>query len=139
MKRLTSTLTAAVIAMTAFGGGIANAEPALPDLIPAPVGTEHTDGPDTIADNGIHLHYVVNGAPADVVAAYKGALQGQGWKVTTIVTSGGGNGGGAGATYTGTHDGGAYGVFDGGGFGATTYVNVCVWPSQPAEPNCGRG
>ncbi len=114
MKRFSRTLATAVIALTAFGGGIANAEPALPSLIPVPAGTERTDGPDTISDNGIHLHYVVNGAPADVVSAYKGALQGQGWNVTTIVTSG-------------------------GGFGATTYVNVCVWPSQPVEPNCGRG
>ena len=55
--------------------------------------------------------------------------------VTTIITSGGSGGGGA--TYTGTH-GEAYGVFDGGGFNTTTYLDVCAWPTKPAEPNCSR-
>lgn len=109
----------------------------LQSLIPAPVDTQNTKGPDPIADNGIHLHFAVNGAPADVVGAYKAALQGKGWTVTTIVSSSGGDNGGGGATYTGTH-GDAYGVFDGGGYGNTTYINVCAWPAKPAEPNCSR-
>lgn len=107
----------------------------VPSLIPAPGDTTETKGPDSIADKGIHLSYKVNGAPAEAMAAYKAALEAKGWSMTTIVTSTGGGGGGA--TYTGTH-GDAYGVFDGGGFGTTTYINVCAWPTKPANPNCAR-
>lgn len=108
---------------------------ALQSLLPTPANTQRTDGPDAIGDSGIHLHFVVNGSPAEVVEAYKTALEDKGWAVTTIVSSGGGGGGGA--TYTGTH-GDSYGVFDGGGYGDTTYFSVCAWPSKPANPNCSR-
>jgi hypothetical protein len=107
----------------------------LPGLVPTPANAQDTKGPDSIADNGIHLKFEVNGAPVDVMAAYKAALKDKGWTVTTIVTSGGEGGGGA--TYTGTN-GGAYGVFDGGGFNTSTYINVCAWPTKPADPNCTR-
>jgi hypothetical protein len=103
----------------------------LPSLIPTPANSQQTKGPDTIADNGIHMYFQVNGSPNEVMAAYKSALEGKGWAVETIVTSGGG------ATYTGTH-GDAYGVFDGGGFNTSTYIDVCSWPSKPANPNCAR-
>lgn len=109
----------------------------LPSLIPTPANSQTTKGPDNIPDNGIHMHFQVNGSPNDVMDAYKTALEGKGWSVTTIVTSGGGGGGG-GATYTGTN-GDAYGVFDGGGFNTTTYIDVCTWPSKPSNPNCSRG
>jgi hypothetical protein len=105
-------------------------------LVPAPAGTQTTKGPDSIADNGIHLRFQVSGAPADVMNAYKAALGTKGWEVTTVMTSGGGGGGGA--TYTGTN-GAAYGVFDGGGYQDKTWVDVCAWPTKPADPNCVRG
>lgn len=108
----------------------------LPALVPTPANSQPAVGPDTIADNGIHLHFQVDGAPSDVMAAYRAALEAKGWAVTTIVTSGGAGGGGA--TYTGIN-GNAYGVFDGGGFNTTTYVDVCAWPAKPANPNCRRG
>ena len=108
----------------------------LPALIPTPANSTKTVGPDTIADNGIHMHFQVNGAPTDVMNAFKTALEGNAWTVTTIITSGGGGGGGA--TYTGTN-GDAYGVFDGGGFNNSTFIDVCAWPSKPANPNCTRG
>lgn len=110
---------------------------ALQALVPTPGGTAQTWGPDSIADNGIHLSFKVTGAPTEVVTAYKAALEGKGWAVTTIVSSEGGPGGGGGATYTGTH-GDSYGVFDGGGMGTETYLNVCAWPAKPAQPNCSR-
>ncbi len=109
----------------------------LPSLVPTPANSQVTKGPDSIADNGIHLHFQVDGAPSDVLSAYKTALESKGWAVTTIVTSGGGGGGGGG-TYTGTN-GSAYGVFDGGGYNTTTYLDVCTWPAKPANPNCARG
>jgi hypothetical protein len=108
----------------------------LPSLIPTPANSQVTKGPDTIGDNGIHMHFQVNGAPTDVMNAFKTALEGEGWALTTIVTSAGGGGGGA--TYTGTN-GDAYGVFDGGGFNTTTYIDVCAWGAKPSNPNCTRG
>jgi hypothetical protein len=121
-------------ALTTTGAPVDTAQ--LPSLVPTPADNQSTKGPDSIADNGIHLHYQVNGVPQDVLSAYKTALESKGWAVTTIVTSGGAGGGGA--TYTGTN-GSAYGVFDGGGFNTTTYLDVCTWPAKPANPNCTRG
>lgn len=126
----TTTAPAATTATTAAGGG-----EALTSLLPTPADVQQSKGPDDIADGGIHLHYQVNGAPVDAMNAYKSALQDKGWALTTIITSGGGGGGGA--TYTGTH-GDAYGVFDGGGYADTTYIDVCTWPAKPANPNCSR-
>jgi len=107
----------------------------LPGLVPTPANSQETKGPDSIADNGIHLNFKVNGSPSDVMDGFKAALKDKGWDVTTIVTSVGAGGGGA--TYTGTN-GAGYGVFDGGGFNTTTFINVCVWPTKPADPNCTR-
>jgi hypothetical protein len=108
----------------------------LKSLIPTPPNTTRTDGPEAIHDNGIQLHFLVNGSPTDVMSAYKTALEGMSWSVT--VQSSGGGGGGGGATYTGTN-GNTYGVFTGGGYGGTTDVDACAWPSQPANPDCGHG
>ena len=138
----TTTATSASSSPVAAATSTSPAAPALDSaqlqaLVPAPAGTTQTNGPDTIPNNGIHMKFVVNGSPTDVVGAYKSALAGKGWTVTTIVSSAGGEGGGGGATYTGTH-GDSYGVFDGGGYANNTYVNVCVWPTKPADPNCTR-
>jgi hypothetical protein len=108
----------------------------LQSLIPTPANAQRTDGPDAIPDNGIHLHFVVNGSSTDVLDAYKTALQGKGW-VVTVVSSGGWVGAG-GATYTATQ-GDTYGVFGGGGSATTADVSACAWPSKPVNPNCGGG
>lgn len=105
--------------------------------MPTPANTATTKGPDAIADDGVHLHFQVDGAPAAVMDAFKTDLTGKGWDVTTIVTSAG-EGGGGGATYTGTN-GDAYGVFDGGGYQNKTFIDVCTWPTKPAVPTCNRG
>jgi hypothetical protein len=112
-----------------------NANLDLRSLIPTPAGAQRTDGPDSIPDNGIHLHFLVNGSPGDVMSGYKTALEGASWAVT--VESSGGDGGGGGANYTGTN-GSSYGVFSGGGYGGTTDIDACAWPAKPANPNCGR-
>ena len=122
--------------VTSSAAAPAAAAAPLRSLVPDPTGTTHTSGPDTIAANGIHLYYTVNGVPADVMKTYRAALEAKGWTVTTIVSSNGGPNGGGGATYTGTH-GDNYGVFD-GGRDSSTYLNVCAWPSKPAEPNCSK-
>jgi hypothetical protein len=48
----------------------------LQSLIPAPANSQRTDGPDSIHDNGIHTHFLVNGSPTPVMDAYKSALEG---------------------------------------------------------------
>jgi len=112
-----------------------NAPTDLRSLVPTPANTARTDGPDPIHDNGIRLHFFVNGSPNDVMAAYKTALVGMTWSL--IVDSSSGGGGGGGATYTASN-GNAFGVFSGGGFGNTTDIDACAWPSQPASKDCGR-
>ena len=107
----------------------------LSSLLPAPAGNERADGPDPVGENGIHKHFLVNGAPTEVMSAYKTMLEGSGWSLT--VQNSGGGGGGGGATYTGTN-GTAYGVFSGGGYGSTTDIDACAWPAKPADTNCGQ-
>jgi hypothetical protein len=106
----------------------------LQSLIPTPANTQRADGPTSIPDSGIHMHFLVNGGGTDVLNAYKTALEGKGWAVTVLSSGGWGPSGGA--TYTGTQ-GNTYGVFGGGGNGSTTDVSACAWPSKPANPNCG--
>jgi hypothetical protein len=106
----------------------------LQSLTPTPADTQRTDGPEGIQEGGVHTHFLVTGAPTDVMNAYKTALEGAGW--TVVVENAGGGGGGGGATYTGTN-GDAYGVFVGGGYGSTTDVNACAWPAKPSNTNCG--
>jgi hypothetical protein len=108
----------------------------LKSLIPTPVNATRTDGPDSIHDNGIHLHFLVNGSPTDVMSAYKTAIQGKSWSLIVDSSSGGGAGGGA--TYTASN-GNAFGVFTGGGYGGTTDIDACAWPSRPANTDCGHG
>ncbi len=107
----------------------------LQSLIVAPANTQRTDGPDPVQENGIHEHFLVNGSPVQVMDSYKTGLEGKGWSLT--VQNSGGGGGGGGATYTGTN-GSAYGVFTGGGYGDTTDVNACAWPSKPSNTDCGH-
>ncbi len=108
----------------------------LQPLLPTPPNTARTDGPDTIHNDGIHMHFLVSGSPADVMAAYKTELEAKSWAVT--VERSGGGGGGGGASYTGSN-GGVYGVFTGGGQGNTTDLDACAWPSKPANTDCGSG
>ena len=105
-------------------------------LVPVPADTSKKRGPDPIADNGIHQYFEVAGAPDATMNAFKTALQAKGWDVTTVGSSEHGEGGGA--TFTGTL-GAAYGVFKGGGYQSTTYIDVCAWPAKPAKPDCDHG
>jgi hypothetical protein len=123
-----ATTTSQATATTTTSGG-----PQLQSLIPTPANTQRTDGPDAIPGNGIHEHFFVNGAPTDVMNAYKSALEAAGWAVTVVNSGSGGEG--SGATYTANH-GDTYGVFNGGGSFATD-IDACAWPSKPANPNCG--
>src|SRR5205814_1840023 len=66
----TATASASQATTTASTGGD------LQSLIPTPANATRTDGPDSIHDNGIHLHFYVNGTPRDVMSVYKAALEG---------------------------------------------------------------
>lgn len=125
------TVTTTVSQATTTTSGNTDLQP----LIPIPANTQRTDGPDSITENGIHLHFFVNGSPMDVMGAYKTALQGKSWSL--IVDSSSGGGGGGGATYTASN-GNAFGVFSGGGYGGTTDIDACAWPSKPSDTSCGR-
>jgi hypothetical protein len=107
----------------------------LRSLIPTPATTNRTDGPDPIHDGGIRSHFFVNGSGTDVMSAYKTALLNTNW--TLIVDRPRGGPGGGGATYT-ARNGNAFGVFTGGGFGGTTDIDACAWPSAPADKDCAR-
>ena len=108
----------------------------LQSLIPVPANTVKTDGPEAILDHGIHLHFLVNGSPLDVLAAYKAAIQAKSWSV--IAESSSGKGGSGIATYTASN-GAAFGTFTGGGMGSWADVDACAWPSKPANASCGHG
>ena len=126
------TITASVSQATTTAG----AGTGLKSLIPTPVNTTRTDGLDSIHDNGIHLHFLVNGSATDVMSAYKTAIQGK--SRSLIVDSSSGGGGGGGATYTASN-GNAFGVFTGGGYGGMTDIDACAWPSRPANTDCRHG
>jgi hypothetical protein len=66
-----------VVASQAAATTIASADPDLQSLIPVPANTQRTDGPDSIHENGIHLHFLVNGSPTDVMQAYSPRSKGR--------------------------------------------------------------
>lgn len=130
---LATAITATAVGCAATGNADATQ---LQSLIPAPAGTRLTDGPTSISNDGIQMHFLVNGSATSVLDAYKSALEAKGWTVT--VANSGGWGGFGGATYTGTR-GDTYGVFTGGGSGGATDVSACAWPAKPSNTNCGDG
>jgi len=111
----------------------ANAGTDLQSLIPTPADTNDTDGPASVQENGVRMHFEVSGAPGATMDSYKTALEDKGWSVTVRNAGGGGRGGGA--TYTGTNSD-AYGVFTGGGYSSTTDIDACVWPTKPSNTDC---
>jgi hypothetical protein len=133
---LAMAITATAVGLAATSYADEGAASQLQGLMPTPANTQLTDGPASIPDNGIHLHFMVNGSATDVLGAYKTALEHKGWAVTVVSSEGWGGAGSA--TYTATH-GTTYGVFSGGGFGSRTDLDACTWPSQPSHPNCGGG
>ncbi|SPM36239.1 hypothetical protein MRAB57_4079 [Mycobacterium rhizamassiliense] len=132
-SKASKTVTASVSQATTTTSASVNTD--LQALIPVPPNTAHTDGPDSIQENGIHLHFMVNGAPVEVMAAYKTALLGKSWSLILDSSSNGGSGGGA--TYTASN-GNAFGFFNGGGWGDTVDIDACAWPAKPADHSCGH-
>lgn len=107
------------------------------DNVPAPADATY-QAQDSIQENGRHFYYTTTNAPADVAGAYQTALENNGW---TIKNSGGGGdpfglfASGAGLTAT---NGSRYLKLNAGGPIGSTHVDICVWPSQPVDDDCGQ-
>ena len=65
----TSTSTVTVTGATSGSPTSTTATVDLPSLLPVPAGNQRADGPDPVGENGIHKHFLVNGAPTDVMNA----------------------------------------------------------------------
>lgn len=89
---------------------------------------------DALAGGGQHVYYVSSEGFGQVVAGYEATLQAAGWTVQG--SGGGGYGGYGGGGFTATH-GASYLVVNAGGGNGVTHIDVCVWPSRPADDNCG--
>ena len=74
LSRNTSAVLAAAVAIGLVASACpSSADPAqLQSLIPTPANTQRTDGPQSIPDNGIHMHFLVNGGGNDVRLQYRG-------------------------------------------------------------------
>ena len=80
---LATAITATAVGFAATGHADSGESPSqLQSLIPTPANTQRTDGPSSIANNGIRMHFMVNGSPTAVLDVYKAALEGKGWTVT---------------------------------------------------------
>ena len=64
---------------------------------------------------------------------YRTQLESAGWDIRNIGSYGSRWGGHGGLTAT---KGKAYLVMQVGGPGGTTYINLCVWPTQPSNDDC---
>ena len=106
------------------------------DLAPACPSSGTPAATDAIASGGTHTSYTFATTDyASIVTACDSGLRAAGWTVTS--TGGGGYGqyGGGGGTAT---KGSVYGTFDVGSSGSGSYLDVCVWPTRPADTNCGQ-
>ena len=119
------------------GKAIMGSTGGLMDDVPEPTDAEFK-AEDRIQEGGLHYFYTSTKAPADAVSDYQSALEAAGW---TIQSSGGGGdpfglfGGGAGLTATKDT---RYLKYNAGGPAGQTFIDGCVWPTQPSDDNCGQ-
>ena len=128
-----TTTTVAAARKTSTGGTSATT---VTDLAPACPSSGSPSSTDAIPGGGTHTHYTFATTDyASIVTACDSGLRAAGWTVTS--TGGGGYGqyGGGGGTAT---KGSVYGTFDVGSSGSGSYLDVCVWPTRPADTNCGQ-
>jgi hypothetical protein len=110
---------------------------ALMDGVPELTGAEF-QAEDAIQEGGRHFFFFSStNTPANIVGAYRSALQDAGWE---ILTSGGGGdpfGYASGANLTAS-DGARYLKLHAGGQTGSIYVDGCIWPARPEDDNCGQ-
>ena len=104
---------------------------------PSPKVAATQTGTKAIGSGGTETDYSVTTAKySDLLAVCQTGMTQNGW---TVTSSGGGGansqygGGGLSAT-----KGSSYAAVEAGSGGSTVYLNVCVWPSKPADTNCGN-
>ena len=120
--------TALVVALSAI---VVTTAPGQASEAPPPAGAEKVR--EQPRGGGTHTLYRSTEAAGDVIRAYQATLQSDGW---TIVSSGGGGGsygGGGGLTAT---KGAQYLVLSAGGPVGSTNIDLCVWPTRPADDDC---
>src|ERR1700756_5156307 len=86
---LAMAITATTVGLAATSYADDRVASQLQSLMPTPANTQLTDGPASIPDDGIHMHFLVNGSATDVLAAYKTALEHKGWAVTVVSSEAG--------------------------------------------------
>ena len=102
--------------------------------IPEPEGATY-QATDSIQEGGLHAFWTTSMTPGEFVESYNQQLEANGW---SIVSSGGDPFGtfGGGSTATQSE---RYFKFNTGGPGnGTTFIDLCVWPTQPSDNNCGQ-
>jgi hypothetical protein len=105
-------------------------------LAPACPGSGSPASSGAVQGGGTHTSYSFATTDyASIVTACDAALRAAGWTVASTGTGGSGRYGGGGSTVT---KGTRYATFDVGSSGARAYLDVCVWPTRPADTNCGQ-
>jgi hypothetical protein len=133
---LTRSLIVVAAAMATFAGAevfAADTNGALLAGVPDPPNSTAL-GAGAIASGGQKASFTTPADPSAVIASYRQTLPGSGWTVTGAGGAGSSHGGGAGLQAT---NGQRYLSINAGGPAGTTFVNICVWPSKPADDHCG--
>lgn len=82
---------------------------------------------------GTHIYYTSRQSAQDVMSAYRSTLEADGWTIDSMGGGGSAWGGNAGLTAS---KGAEYLVMSIGGETGATNIDLCVWPSKPADDNC---
>ena len=128
--------TATTGAMSSTTSPAASTTSLTPYCPPTNVAATQT-GTKAIGSGGTETDYSVTTVKySDLLSICQIGMTQNGW---TVTSSGGGGansqygGGGLSAT-----KGSSYAAVEAGSGGSTVYLNVCVWPSKPADTNCGN-
>ncbi len=128
--------TATTGAMSSTTSSAASTTSLTPYCPPTNVAATQT-GTKAIGSGGTETDYSVTTVKySDLLAACQTGMTQNGWTVTSS------GGGGANSQYGGgglsAIKGSSYAAVEAGSGGSTVYLNVCVWPSKPADTNCGN-
>jgi len=89
----------------------------------------------SIQDGGTQVSYTVGGTYQQAASLCEAGLKSAGW---TVQGGGGGGSGSQGGEGFGATKGSAEAQVQVGSGGSTVYVDVCTWPTQPSNSNCGQ-
>ena len=124
-----ATSTAAAPATTAATTTSSSGDLAAGLSIPSNATSEST------GEDGTHYYWSTSDSYSTVVSDVQSSAESAGWSVTSSGGGGGDDEGEGGGGFSASKDG-AYLDLEAGGDG-TTYVDLCVWPSEPSNDDCG--